>query len=204
MSPDGRPGDDDALEGWERDWNDPDGPIDPDALDDLGDLDDLDDLDGEVALDDEGRPLAGPGALAPVWQRAIARLVDVFIVFNVAGFLAFLVVRPAAGDERLLTTLTFAGVFWVIAAAYEAGMVAWRGQTLGKMLLRLRIVRRTDGGRPTPGEALVRYAVPTVWLLLPLPLIGQLLWIVVYLSAIPNERRQGWHDRAASTLVVVA
>ena len=91
-----------------------------------------------------------------------------------------------------------------LAALYEAGMVAWRGQTLGKMLLRLRIVRRTDGARPTPGEALVRYAVPTVWLLLPLPLVGQLMWMVVYLSSIPNVRRQGWHDKAASTLVVVA
>ena len=50
----------------------------------------------------------------------------------------------------------------------------------------------------------MRYAVPTVWLLLPLPLVGQLMWMVVYLSSIPNARRQGWHDKAASTLVVVA
>lgn len=50
----------------------------------------------------------------------------------------------------------------------------------------------------------MRYAVPTVWLLLPVPLIGQLLWVAVYLSAIPNRKRQGWHDRAAATLVVQA
>lgn len=190
----GVPGDDDSLEGWERDWSDPDqerpGPDEDD--------------DQDVPVDEEGRPISGTGAVAPVWQRAIARLIDVFITFNVAGFLAFLIVRPAEGDSSLLTTLTFAGVFWVLAALYEAGMVAWRGQTLGKMLLRLRIVRRTDGARPTPGEALVRYAVPTVWLLLPLPLVGQLMWMVVYLSSIPNVRRQGWHDKAASTLVVVA
>jgi uncharacterized RDD family membrane protein YckC len=190
----GVPGDDDSLEGWERDWSDPD--------QERAGLDEDDDQD--VPLDEEGRPISGTGAVAPVWQRAIARLIDVFITFNVAGFLAFLIVRPAEGDSSLLTTLTFAGVFWVLAALYEAGMVAWRGQTLGKMLLRLRIVRRTDGARPTPGEALVRYAVPTVWLLLPLPLVGQLMWMVVYLSSIPNVRRQGWHDKAAATLVVVA
>ena len=190
----GVPGDDDSLEGLERDWSDPD--------QERAGLDE--DEDQDVPLDEEGRPISGTGAVAPVWQRAIARLIDVFITFNVAGFLAFLIVRPAEGDSSLLTTLTFAGVFWVLAALYEAGMVAWRGQTLGKMLLRLRIVRRTDGARPTPGEALVRYAVPTVWLLLPLPLVGQLMWMVVYLSSIPNVRRQGWHDKAASTLVVVA
>ncbi|HMQ27380.1 MAG TPA: RDD family protein [Acidimicrobiales bacterium] len=193
----GTPGDDDeSLDRWE---------------DELADLDwdedefDLsnEDEDGEVPLDDEGRPLRGTGSLAPVWQRAIARLVDVFIIFNVAGFLAYVIVRPAEDDTGLLTTVAFAGVFWVIAGVYEAGMVAWKGQTLGKLLLRIEVVRRTDGARPTPGEAAVRYAVPTVWLLLPLPLIGQLLWMVVYLSAIPNTRRQGWHDKAASTLVVV-
>lgn len=193
----GPPGDDDeSLERWE---------------DELADLDWDDDFDlsnedevGEVPVDDEGRPLRGTGSLAPVWQRAIARLVDIFIIFNVAGFLAYVIVRPAEDDTGLLTTIAFAGVFWLIAGVYEAGMVAWRGQTLGKLLLRIEVVRRTDGARPTPGEAAVRYAVPTVWLLLPLPLIGQLLWMVVYLSAIPNARRQGWHDRAASTLVVVA
>ena len=193
----GPPGDDDeSLERWE---------------DELADLDWDDDFDlsnedevGEVPVDDEGRPLRGTGSLAPVWQRAIARLVDIFIIFNVAGFLAYVIVRPAEDDTGLLTTIAFAGVFWLIAGVYEAGMVAWRGQTLGKLLLRIEVVRRTDGARPTPGEAAVRYAVPTVWLLLPLPLIGQLLWMIVYLSAIPNARRQGWHDRAASTLVVVA
>ena len=193
----GPPGDDDeSLERWEDELADLD-------WDDAFDLSNEDEV-GEVPVDDEGRPLRGTGSLAPVWQRAIARLVDIFIIFNVAGFLAYVIVRPAEDDTGLLTTIAFAGVFWLIAGVYEAGMVAWRGQTLGKLLLRIEVVRRTDGARPTPGEAAVRYAVPTVWLLLPLPLIGQLLWMVVYLSAIPNARRQGWHDRAASTLVVVA
>lgn len=197
----GRAGDDDeSLERWEDeladlDWDEDD--VDLDLTDEDGEP-------ADVPLDAEGRPLAGPGSIAPVWQRAIARLVDIFITFNVAGFLAYVVVHPSPDDGSLLTTLAFAGVFWLIAGAYEAGMVAWKGQTLGKMLLRIRIVRRTDGERPSPGEAAVRYAVPTVWLLLPLPVVGQLMWMVVYLSSIPNARRQGWHDKAASTLVVVA
>lgn len=194
----GTPGDDDeSLERWEDELADLD-------WDDDVDVDLTRDADGDVPLDDEGRPLRGRGALAPVWQRAVARLVDIFIIFNVAGFLAYVIVHPSEDDSSLLTTIAFAGVFWLIAGVYEAGMVAWKGQTLGKMLLRIRIVRRTDGGRPSPGEAAVRYAVPTVWLLVPLPIVGQLMWMVVYLSSIPNARRQGWHDKAASTLVVVA
>src|SRR5690606_28874202 len=92
----GTPGDDDeSLDRWE---------------DELADLDwdedefDLsnEDEDGEVPLDDEGRPLRGTGSLAPVWQRAIARLVDVFIIFNVAGFLAYVIVRPPVSDAGLM------------------------------------------------------------------------------------------------------
>lgn len=185
------PGDDDSLEGWERDWSDPD-----EELAALGA-----DEEGEVPLDDDGRPLSGRGAIAPVWQRAIARLIDVFIVFNVAGLLTVVVVSPAEGDSSVLTFIVVQAVFLACAGAYEAGMVAWRGQTLGKMLLRLRVVRRSDGARPTPGESAVRF-FPWLWLFV--PFVGQFLWIVMYLTAIPNARRQGWHDKAASTLVVVA
>ena len=185
------PGDDDSLEGWERDWSDPD-----DELAALGAGEE-----GEVPLDDEGRPLSGSGAIAPVWQRAIARLLDVFIVFNVAGLITVVVVSPAEGDSSVLTFIVVQTVFLACAGLYEGGMVAWRGQTLGKILLRLRVVRRSDGGRPTPGESAVRF-FPWLWLFV--PYVGQFRWIVIYLTAIPNARRQGWHDKAASTLVVVA
>jgi len=175
--------DDDSLEEWERDW----------------DEDDLDALDDEVVLDEDGRPLRGPGSIAPIWQRAVARLIDVFVVFNVAGLLTVLLVRPAEGDNSALSFIVVQAVFLAIAAVYEAAMVAWRGQTLGKMLLRLQVVRRSDGARPTPAESVVRF-FPWLWLFV--PFVGQLLWIVMYLTAIPNQRRQGWHDRAASTLVL--
>lgn len=186
MSPD-----DDSLEAWEHDWDDDD----PDGLDDPDDPDAIE----EVGVDVDGRPLSGPGSLAVVWQRAVARLVDVFVVFNVAGLLTVVVARPSDDDSSIFSYVVVQTVFLVIAAIYEAGMVAWRGQTLGKMLLRLRVVRRSDGSAPTPAEAVVRF-FPWLWLYV--PFVGQFLWIVMYLTAIPNDRRQGWHDRAASTLVL--
>ena len=67
----GRPGDDDeSLERWEDELADLEWDDDVE-LDLTGDDEALD-----APLDDEGRPLAGPGAIAPVWQRAIARLVE--------------------------------------------------------------------------------------------------------------------------------
>lgn len=188
MSPRDESPDDDSLDEWEREWDD-------------DDLDDLTAFGDEVELDEDGRPRRGPGSIAPIWQRAVARLLDVFIVFNVAGLLTVLLVRPSEGDTSALSFVIVQAVFLAIAGLYEGAMVAWRGQTLGKMLLRLAVVRRSDGAPPTPAESAVRF-FPWLWLFV--PFVGQLLWIVMYLTAIPNHRRQGWHDRAASTLVVVA
>ena len=104
----GVPGDDDSLEGWERDWSDPD--------QERAGLDEDDDQD--VPLDEEGRPISGTGAVAPVWQRAIARLIDVFITFNVAGFLAFLVaafvvgVFAASRSGRALGAADHGAIVW--------------------------------------------------------------------------------------------
>ena len=152
----------------------------------------------------EAFPVDGDLILAPVWKRALARLIDVFLIFNVAGLLTVALVRPREGDTGTVSFLVVETVFLVIAGVYEAGMVAWRGQTLAKMLLHIRVARRSDLANPTPAEAVVRFAVPAVWLYLTvvLPLVGEALWVVVFLSAIPNPRRQGWHDRAAATLVL--
>ncbi|HJW62382.1 MAG TPA: RDD family protein, partial [Actinomycetes bacterium] len=83
----------------------------------------------------------------------------------------------------------------VAMIGYETLMLANGGQTLGKMLLGLRVVR-ADLAPPTIQDGLVR------------ALVIDLLWIVPFgwlLLAVMIERqprRQGWHDRAAGTLVV--
>ena len=150
----------------------------------------------------EGFPEEGEGSLASVGQRAIARFIDVFIVFNVAGILSVILVRPADDDTSLGTTILLATVFLLIAGIYETAMVAWRGQPVGKWLLGIRVARYSDGDTPLVTEALVRFLVPSLPLYI--PYVGQVIWIGVYLTSIPNERKQGFHDRAAGTVVVRA
>ena len=166
------------------------------------------DWDDEVPSDEEleaalaegdGLPEEGPGSLASVGARALGRFIDVFLVFNVAGVLSLVIVNPS-DDPGFGTTLFLATIFFAIAGIYETAMVAWRGQTLGKLLMGTRIVRRSDGDTPIVTEAAVRFAVPTLPLYV--PYIGQFVWVGVYLSAIPNARKQGFHDKAAGTLVV--
>lgn len=96
--------------------------------------------------------------------------------------------------------------FWAVAAtallaaAYEIGFIAMTGQTPGKRALRIQVVDVGTGRPPGLGGATIRYLVPSVPALL--PGVGPLLGLLVYLSALWSPTRQGWHDRAAGTVVV--
>lgn len=91
------------------------------------------------------------------------------------------------------------GVFAVIGLLYEWLMVGLVGATLGKMAVGLRVVKADTGQKPGLGSSFIRWIIPIVGSLA--CGIGQLL---VYLSPFWDKsgRQQGWHDKAASTMVV--
>ncbi len=78
------------------------------------------------------------------------------------------------------------------AVLYEILMIGLLGRTLGKMIVRAKVVRAADGRRPGIVKAVIRY------LTLNIPLISPL----VRLSPSFYDTRRGWHDRAASTVVI--
>ena len=78
---------------------------------------------------------------------------------------------------------------------YETLLLANGGQTLGKMLLGLRVVR-ADRAPLTQRDALVRSAVIDVMGFVPLG------WPIAAIVLEKHRLRQGPHDRAAGTLVV--
>jgi curved DNA-binding protein CbpA len=103
--------------------------------------------------------------------------------------------------------LVFVAAMLVILL-YLVPSTAISGQTVGKRLQRIRVVR-LDGSRPGWSCALVRFGVPVLVgtflaVLLrfgPLGLVVALLGMVGWIS---NPNRQGLHDRLAKTIVVEA
>ena len=87
-----------------------------------------------------------------------------------------------------------AGIFfWLCSGViYFIGFWAWRGQTLGKMALKMKIVK-CDGGSIGIGRAILRY-------------IGYLLSTVIafigHFMVIWDRKKQGLHDKIAKTYVV--
>lgn len=186
------------LDEVDRTRPDPDGPAWPDD-----------------PLDPEAYPPEGPGSLPSVGQRGLARASDfVLSVMLPGGLMIYLTQELAAevrGDKVEITNPALAWLFFllipVIPFVYETVMVAWRGQTVGKMLGRLQVLSLEDGLVPTRRSAMIRAGLPAGLLLLTvlpiLSLFGQIGYLAVYLSSLLDQvLRRGWHDKLAGTVVV--
>jgi uncharacterized RDD family membrane protein YckC len=166
---------------------------------------------------------AGVGTIAPVMERLAARMIDSIAVLGlnivVNGYFVFEYVRELApviramqngaaftADSLTDRAKTLQVIIAVVATAlwfaYEVPAVATTGQTLGKRLLGIRVVR-VDGDPLGFGRSIQRWSVPG------LPtLVGAWLFPLQILDAawclLDKPRRQCLHDKLAGTVVVAA
>jgi uncharacterized RDD family membrane protein YckC len=158
-------------------------------------------------------PDKGPNSLAAFDQRAWARIIDELIIgipLVITLFLWFAVTVSLTTPPSDPTTVQAPRwlFFPVIAlgVAYEVIAVSWRGQTLGKWVLGIRVGRFTDGQNPTPSQSALRCLLPTVAAVLVLSLFS--VWAVgaflVFATVYSNPLRRGIHDQAGGTIVVRA
>jgi uncharacterized RDD family membrane protein YckC len=187
---------------WDREW--PNGPVERFPRSDEGWRDAwvrfaaLEDSWVEVGVPRIKGITTGGEVLASPLSRLGARVMDGLLVAVVlstlvaGGAVEIDSVSPQTFPTRLI------GVTLLVGFVYETTFIALRGQTLGKMAVRIRVVRQHDGATPGWGPSFVRWLVPVLASIVP---FGAL---VVYLWMLWGPRRQGLHDRAARTLVVAA
>ena len=133
----------------------------------------------------------------------MAFILDLIVLASFfALFLAFallqLLVRSDFGDNDppeqayYVAAIVIAVYFLAFVPLYFVGLWTWRGQTLGKMAMAIRVVR-SDGHPTNVGTALLR-------------LVGYLFSTLLLFAGfvmIPFDRqRRGLHDRLADTIVV--
>jgi uncharacterized RDD family membrane protein YckC len=155
-------------------------------------------------------PAADPQRpLAAVWRRAAARAIDAATVFFLLWALVVLHVlwfmddasnhvAPRPWGRGFVATVTFV----VLAAAYEVLFLTRnQGRTPGKDILKIR-VQPLHGDRPLGrGQALARWALPGLAIILPPLWVGALVAVAVG-APIAASRRRAVHDLLARTVVV--
>ncbi|MGZ4500394.1 MAG: RDD family protein [Nocardioidaceae bacterium] len=168
-------------------------------------------------------PMSGPAGIgqpAELMVRVLARLLDFLLVgivnFFIGGLLLAALMNKSTSNSYSLSTGTsyaVAALSGVISAILYVGyftlMESRNGQTVGKMVLKLR-TQGPNGATPTTAEAFKRNAWTGLGVLRVIPfggLVGGLLeltaviYIMVTISGSPT--RQGWHDTFAGGTQVI-
>ncbi len=145
---------------------------------------------------------AAPGAPKPeeaevIGNRILGAIIDL-VAGNVVGFFVAL----AVGLLAVFVTGSFAAgsmalvylVGGLAVLGYFVVMEATQGQTIGKMMMGVRVVRADDGEQITWGQAIGRNVLRFV--------DGIMLYLVGFMVAMSNPMRQRVGDMAAGTVVI--
>jgi curved DNA-binding protein CbpA len=103
-------------------------------------------------------------------------------------------------NDMLGTTYLMLGGLLVLALLYLVPSTVLTGQTLGKKLRKVWLVR-VDGSKVGFGGALAHSAVPVI-VALGVPQIGPIVALGIVYWALRDRNEQGFHDKLARTLVV--
>lgn len=126
---------------------------------------------------------------ASVGRRFVGVFIDGIILRLVGTLMGFGlgVTMAASGQQSLFYAGIILGV--IINISYDAVLVAVRGQTVGKMAMKVRVVN-ANGGELTQGQAWGR------------ALVKAFLPLITFIPAFFTPDKRTLHDMAAGTRVV--
>lgn len=118
--------------------------------------------------------------------RLLAAVIDSFVLMTFSAVLAE--VRFLPFKERFLENFGF-----LVGALYSILLwVNWHGQTVGKKLMKIKIVR--ENGKPIDyPTAIIRYIGY---------FLSSIVFLLGYFWVIWDDKKQAWHDKLAKTYVV--
>lgn len=126
---------------------------------------------------------------AGFWRRFFAKLLDTILLFGVGLLLALAI--PAVGNSAAAqATINIFGN--VLGLAYSIIFLGWRGQTLGKMALKVKVVN-PDGTPIGWGKAVGRPFAE---------ILSGCTIFIGYLISIFDDEKRTLHDRLANTRVI--
>ena len=159
-----------------------------------------------------GRPARRESTPFAAWPlRAVAYLIDTFVIFFVGAALIAIAGQPEVWQNfghysPAPRDLAVRGALIAVAVLIYLPLVMWKtdGQTLGKMATGIRVIR-TDGKPMTLARATWREAVVKgvlLYALAQIPAVGALVFMADYLLPIPDKQNRAGHDVLSGTRVI--
>jgi uncharacterized RDD family membrane protein YckC len=146
---------------------------------------------------------SGEAQLAGRGARVGGAIIDGVILLGLWWLVGLLtpwsIFSPKMAEAGVMAMLGMQLIGLLLFALVNGYLLMTRGQTVGKLLLGMRIVR-PDGSAATPGRVIgLRYGVG--WMLSALPVVGMVYALVDCLLIFRADRRCV-HDMIADTIVV--
>ena len=161
-------------------------------------------------------PAAGIGQPGTLLDRFLARLVDAIILGVTYGIIVGIVGGVfisgyRTGAEVYFYYLIIGVLSTIVYVGYFAYMESSRGQTLGKMVMKLKVFGPDGASNPTLEQAVRRNIYLGFGLLAIIPFVGwfvgwiaQVAAVILILIGINGDpRRQHWFDKFAGGTTVV-
>jgi len=151
-----------------------------------------------VQLEGIASPAPPAYHFAGFWIRFAAYLIDTLIL-GAVQFAITLALRLASGgmaeswDGELAMTLVGGLCGMVISLTYAVFFTGYQGQTPGKMLLRIRVIR-SNGMAMTYSRAFLREVIGKF--------VSGIIFGIGYLMVAFDKQKQALHDRIAGTYVI--
>ena len=154
---------------------------------------------GAPATPPTTRPGPMPGwHYAGFWVRFLAIVIDAILLGVVTAALApvwgpQVTVTGTGADAAVQVNAQANAISTLLGLIYFTGFWAWRGQTVGMMPFNMQVVGVADGKKIDVVRGLLRYVG---FIIAIIPLFIGLIWAAF------DSRKQGWHDKIASTVVI--
>jgi len=142
----------------------------------------------------EAAVLAEVPEYAGFWIRAAASVIDTILLLLLTWPLLAMIYGPDAWQaEAVPTGIGYNLINYVLPALAVIAFWIYKSATPGKMIFGLVIVDAKTGGIPSKGQLIGRYFAYYASII---PLFLGFIWVGF------DKRKQGFHDKLASTVVV--
>lgn len=132
--------------------------------------------------------------LASIPARAVAYVIDEVLVSILFIAIYWEQFTNSADIEQTIVLMNTMVMYVMLIKVFYQGFFVWMyGATPGKMVAKIRVIYMYDLDNPSPMQSLVRAIVRVV---------SEMVFYLGFVWAVLNPKREGWHDKAARTLVV--
>lgn len=134
--------------------------------------------------------------LAPLRKRALAFFIDDLLLAALFLIIIYDQIAGISDPEAMVALInSYTFEYLLLKIVYQTLFVYQYGATIGKIVVKIRIVDEETFERPIFSSALNRGVFR---------IISEMIFYLGFVWAFYSKQRQSWHDKTARTLVVDA